>query len=193
MRHCRAANVRIITTGFSNIPCFAKFAARWLGEQCLAADPSDKDGVFTIVARDTLEQMYQEQLSDTESYMEIYDVQFQVEVALAFTNGMSLCDKARSISKKWAVDAKCCFKHDAASMAYKVNCTVKTHKPRNKVCIRLLHSASGHSMRGLSAIVNKLFSETLGKIPFSAKNTSDVIRSVSAKRFHHVHFPETRH
>ena len=165
----------------------------WLDEQCLAADPSDKDGVFTIVARDTLEQMYQEQLSDTESYMEIYDVQFQVEVALAFTNGMSLCDKVRSISKKWAVDAKCCFKHDAASMAYKVNCTVKTHKPRNKVCIRLLHSASGHSMRGLSAIVNKLFSETLGKIPFLAKNTSDVIRSVSAKRFHHVHFPETRH
>ena len=101
---------------------------------------------------------------------------------------MRLYDKVRSISKKWAVDAKCCFKHDAAPMAYKVNCTVKTHKPRNKVCIRLLHSASGHSMRGLSAIANKLFSETLGKIPFLAKNTSDVIRSVSAKRFHHVHF-----
>ena len=93
-------------------------------------------------------------------------MQFQVEVALAFTHGMSLCDKVRSISKKWAVDAKCCFKQDAASMAYKVNCTVKTHKPRNKVCIRLLHSASGHSMRGLSAIVNKLFLKRWARSPW---------------------------
>ena len=120
-------------------------------------------------------------------------MQFQVEVALAFTNGMSLRDKVRSISKKWAVNAKCWFKHDAASMAYEVNCTVNTHKPRNKVCIRRLHSASGHSMRGLSAIVNKLFSEKAGQDPLFSKEYLRRYKKCVCQAIPSRAFPETRH
>jgi len=87
----------------------------------------------------------------------------------------------KSCFKSWAVDVKSCFKDSLQSYFYKVACTINTHK--SPVKIRLLHTAAGHSLSGLSAVADKLIFDLNKSIPHLKKDSGEVLKDIGATTY----------
>lgn len=78
---------------------------------------------------------------------------------------------------------QCLVKCRGGNLVSSVLYTVKTHKPVGQVSARLIHSSSLHPFSGLSSIFKKMFAEQLGPLPHLVRNTDDLVRKVTSKRY----------
>jgi len=185
MKHVVQVNRKIAHKGLagSNIPWYARFALKFIKKQNLCAIPSDKDGVFTILHRDTLQSMTSKQVNSSK-YSEVSLKQVEVEKMNAIPHAHKICSTMNKLGwKRWATDARYPINNKTRNFTYKFRHTIKTHKPEKQVVCRLLHTAAGHSLSGISAVIDKLYSELLKPIEHLVHNTADLLKMVGAKKF----------
>eukprot|EP00974_Lingulodinium_polyedra_P099916 9679341-Lingulodinium_polyedra.AAC.1 len=148
MKHVVQVNRKIAHKGLagSNIPWYARFALKFIKKENLCAIPSDKDGVFTILHRDTLQSMTSKQVNSSK-YSEVSLKQVEVEKMNAIPHAHKICSTMKKLGwKRWATDARYPINNKTRNFTYKFRHTIKTHKPETQVVCRLLHTAAGHSL-----------------------------------------------
>lgn len=124
------------------LPFFVKYGLKWLKMNEFSVDLADKDGTFVVYKTDLKSQMVRKQLSAT-SYRPVAWTTVEVDVGIARPVGHRLCRRLEHLGyPHWSHEAS--SRIDTLSVEKFVNplnCTVKTHKPRGKLAVRLLHNS----------------------------------------------------
>lgn len=138
--------------------CVVGLAIRWLKHSSLEAVLADKDGVFVILASQTLRCMISQKLGA--SHFKLVCRENVANEFRHFKGAVSLF--ARDIFvlgfKKWARDMVAALPLlTLQSLFCNARCTIKTHKPAGSVEARLLHAApSGNGgLKHLSMVLHK--------------------------------------
>jgi hypothetical protein len=167
----------------SNKPVYVKAALNWLRAQNLQAWRSDKDGVFVIAAESTINTLVMNKISEsTSTYIRVGAEKPDEEYRLSLGGVTAACDLLYKLGfKAWARECSEAYKsRGAVGLVSRVTITIKTHKPR--VSCRLIHSAVGSSLAGLSCVLHRWFSQALEPIRHMCKDTRDLLAKLAEIR-----------
>lgn len=177
MKQFRAAKyLRGSDKYWNNTSQLAIFAARILAGSRWAAVPSDKDGGFTLVLKDTLssrelpadkyEMVHPRVLNNEYSYLLKSYSQLVSKLCKAYE-----CNEWKSALYQG-------YSRGLRGLAQPVMETVKSHKPPGMVSFRTLHDCSRHTFRGLGIWVSKLLRSRLNQYQHICKDTQVMLDGV---------------
>ena len=146
---------------YSNIPGFVRWTLQWLKHSHYKVVPTDKDGIVALIEKESLATLFAEKLRPP-FYLpldkEVLDRQHVATLVSAYCKLCSRLGKTTGLPRLANV-----LRQDIGEggACFALNCQLKTHKPRGKVGLRILHSSAGHKFHPLSKFLGLVTSDSL--------------------------------
>lgn len=160
---CRKATSKIARQRRAlRTPNFVKLTSRWLGDTGTIAVPSDKDGNFTLIGRQTWQTLVMSKLGGG-CYRSVNGGTPSQMVPCIRTHLIVICKELRAQGLgRWAREARECNEQRAAvSMVTPVLTTSKTHKPWGSLAVRVIHASQADPLDALSRLAHGVLSRNV--------------------------------
>lgn len=142
------------------MPRFVVWARRWIKSKQLAAQPTDKDGVFVICRQDVLKSLVNEQLNKS-FYRPCGPGNLEADAEQVRRGLLKAGKLLNEINCSWAAEVTAsALTVSERSLCCSLLCTLKTHK--EPVTARLIHSSVRSCFNAIGGAINRILEPKLG-------------------------------
>ena len=177
MRIARETERKLACSSRPQTPFHVRIAFRLLKSQGLRPEVSDKDGVFTLIKQDVLEQLVKDEM-DKEYFSQVDESIVNIEYMHVLSSLRFWGNELKCISKRYAVELLTNLETSRLrNFVCKFLLTIKTHKCPLK--IRSVLSSVGHTFNSACEVVNRVLVPKLKRYKYIVQSSEDVSKELA--------------